>query len=255
MRLPQGRNPAMVNGEMNMTTTNELGQPVGNSLPKGWTPPPDPSRVTLAGRTVKVVPLDANVHGAELYEAFQKDETGAGWTYMANGPYGNFDDFMDWLKGAEVSADPMFFAYLNAETGKAIGYGSLMRIDAAMAAIEIGNIRMSPLLQRTPMSTEAIHLKAQYVFDLGYRRFEWKCDHLNAPSRKAADRLGFTYEGTFRNAMHYKGRSRDTAWYSITDEEWPVVSDAHKAWLHPDNFAEGGSQKQSLAKYVLVAKS
>ncbi|MEM7076317.1 MAG: GNAT family protein [Pseudomonadota bacterium] len=231
-----------------------MGQPVGDPLPEGWAPPPGPSRVTLTGRTVKVVPLSAEAHGSDLFDAFQKDETGAGWTYMANGPYDTLDDFMTWLTGAEASPDPMFFAYLDAETGKAIGYGSLMRIDSPMAAIEIGNIRMSPLLQRTPMSTEAIHLKAQYVFDLGYRRFEWKCDHLNAPSRSAADRLGFVYEGIFRKAMHYKGRSRDTAWYSITDDEWPAIQEAQRTWLAADNFDSDGTQKQRLADLVKAAR-
>lgn len=237
-----------------MTVANALGQPVGNPLPEGWTSPPAPDRTTLIGRTVKVVPLSAENHGAELYEAFQRDEAGAGWTYMANGPYENVDDFVEWLESAEVSPDPMFFAYLSAGTGKAIGYGSLMRIDPAMGIIEIGNIRMSPLLQRTTMSTEAIHLTAQYIFDLGYRRFEWKCDHLNAPSRRAAERLGFQFEGIFRKGMHYKGRSRDTAWYSIIDDEWPAIRDAQKTWLAASNFDADGHQKQSLALLVKVAQ-
>jgi len=238
-----------------MTVANDLGQPVGNPLPEGWAPPSAPERVKLEGRTVNVVPLNAETHGADLFDAFQKDVTGAGWTYMANGPYDSFDDFMEWLKGAEASPDPMFFAYINAETGTAIGYGSLMRINPAMGVIEIGNIRMSPLLQRTPMSTEAIHLKTQYIFDLGYRRFEWKCDHLNAPSRTAADRLGFIFEGIFRKGMHYKGRSRDTAWYSITDDEWPAIRGAQQTWLAADNFDANGNQKQRLATLTKVAQS
>lgn len=238
-----------------MTRLNDFGQPIGDAMPDGWMPPPLPSRVTLEGRMVKIVPLNAQDHGQALYDAFKLDETEAGWTYMSNGPYSGVDDFMVWLKNAEVSTDPMFFAFLNAESGQAIGYGSLMRIDAAMACIEVGNLRMSPLLQRTPMSTEAIHLLANYVFELGYRRFEWKCDSLNAPSRSAADRLGFTFEGIFRKAMHYKGRSRDTAWFSIIDEEWPPIRKAQQAWLDPENFAEDGMQKQRLADLVRRART
>ena len=238
-----------------MTTRNDLGQPVGTPLPKGWCPPLIPKRPTLTGRTVTVEPLKADQHGPDLFSAFSHDETGAGWTYMANGPYNSLDDFMVWLRGAETSSDPMFFSYLNAKSGQAIGYGSLMRVDAPMATIEIGNIRMSPLLQRTTMSTEAVYLKAEHIFKLGYRRFEWKCDHLNMPSRSAADRLGFTFEGIFRKAMHYKGRSRDTTWYSITDDEWPAIRQAHLTWLAKKNFDADGIQKQRLSDLVSAARN
>ncbi|SEG18576.1 GNAT family N-acetyltransferase [Marinobacterium lutimaris] len=237
-----------------MSRLNEFGQPIGDALPDGWTPPPLPSRMTLAGRVVKIVPMDAEAHGAALYEAFKLDETDAGWTYMANGPYSCLADFMTWLKTAAVATDPMLFSFLNAQSGQPVGYGALMRIDARMACIEVGNLRMSPLQQRTPMSTEAIHLLADYAFKLGYRRFEWKCDSLNAPSRTAAERLGFTYEGTFRNAMHYKGRSRDTAWFSITEDEWPAIREAQQAWLAPDNFDQNGIQKQRLAELIQQAR-
>jgi RimJ/RimL family protein N-acetyltransferase len=238
-----------------MSTKNDLGQPIGTPLPEGWRPPPIPIRPTLTGRTVTVEPLKADEHGPDLFSAFSHDETGVGWTYMANGPYNSLDDFMVWLRRAETSSDPLFFAYLHAKTGQAIGYGSLMRIDAPMATIEIGNIRMSPLLQRTTMSTEVVYLKAEHIFGLGYRRFEWKCDHLNTPSRSAADRLGFTFEGIFRKAMHYKRRSRDTAWYSITDDEWPAIRQAHCAWLAEKNFDADGIQKQRLADLVSAARN
>ena len=238
-----------------MTTKNDLGQPVGTPLPEGWCPPLIPQRPTLTGRTVTVEPLKADKHGPDLFSAFSHDETGAGWTYMTNGPYNSLDNFMVWLRRAETSSDPMFFAYCNAKSGQAIGYGSLMRIDALMATIEIGNIRMSPLLQRTTMSTEVVYLKAEHIFKLGYRRFEWKCDHLNLPSRCAADRLGFTFEGIFRKAMHYKGRSRDTAWYSITDDEWPAIRRAHRTWLAKKNFDADGTQKQRLSDLVSTARN
>ncbi|KIC08802.1 hypothetical protein RA19_18130 [Leisingera sp. ANG-M1] len=233
-----------------MTRTNHLGQPIGDALPAGWTPPPRPVPVTLEGRFAQIVPLQAGLHGEQLFEAFRKDTDGAGWTYMANGPYDRLDDFMQWLTAAEASTDPMFFAYIDQSTGRAAGYGSFLRIEAAMGCIEAGNIRMSPAMQRTPVSTEAMHLKMAYAFGLGYRRYEWKCDALNAPSRRAAGRLGFTFEGIFRKALHYKGRSRDTAWFSITDDEWPAVCKAHQAWLHPGNFDAEGRQKQPLASFL-----
>jgi len=168
---------------------------------------------------------------------------------MANGPDPALDAFTRGLRPAAAGDDPLFFAFLNAATDAAIGYGALMRIDARMGCVEVGNIRLSPLMQRTPMSTEAIHLLADYVFRLGYRRFEWKCDMLNAPSRSAAARLGFVYEGVFRNAMHYKGRSRDTAWFSITDDEWPAVRRAQRAWLSETNFDADGVQIRPLSDF------
>lgn len=238
-----------------MAEHSTLGQPIGTALPDGWTPPQAPTRVTLRGNWVHVVPLNARTHGPQLFEAFQQDKTGAGWTYMTTGPYETLESFMAWLEQAETTQDPMFFAYLNAETKQAIGYGALLRINSKAATIEIGSIRMSPLLQRTPMSTEAMYLKAEYVFGLGYRRFEWKCDALNGPSNNAAKRLGFTFEGIHRKATQYKGRSRDTAWYSMLDEEWPVIRHAHKAWLHPDNFAKNGKQNHKLTDYMRLAWS
>lgn len=237
-----------------MSRTNHLGQPIGKALPEGWGPPPAPSRVTLQGRLVTVAPISASQHGSDLYDAFRKDITGAGWTYMPNGPYDDRESFLTWLQEAEAQPDPVFFAFLDASTGRAIGYGSLMRIKAAMASVEVGNIRMSPLLQRTAKSTEALHLLASYVFELGYRRFEWKCDALNAPSRRAALRLGFIYEGIFRKAMHYKGRSRDTAWFAIIEDDWPAIRQAHRLWLDPENFHPDGSQKTSLSALVRQAQ-
>jgi len=233
-----------------MTRTNELGQPIGEPLPKGWRPPTEPAAVTLNGRYVTVEPLQAAVHGKDLYRALQEDTSGAGWTYLMNGPYAGLEDFLVWLQSAELSTDPLFSAYVDQRTARAVGYGAFMRMDAAMGCVEVGNLRMSPLLQRTAMSTEAMHLKMAYAFKLGYRRYEWKCDALNAPSRQAAARLGFTFEGIFRNATHYKGRSRDTAWYSITDDEWPAIRAAHNAWLHPDNFDANGHQKRSLGEFI-----
>jgi len=230
-----------------MARTNALGQPIGDALPDGWSPPPRPVRLSLEGRWAHVVPLNASAHGSQLFDALQNDTTGAGWTYMTHGPYSSLESFMAWLQKAETDQGSMFFAYLNAKTRRAIGFGAFQRITPAAATIEIGGILMSPLMQRTPMSTEAMFLKAAYVFSLGYRRLEWKCDALNAPSNAAAKRLGFSFEGIFRKAMHYKGRSRDTAWYAIIDEDWPRIEQAHKAWLSPENFEHDGTQKQRLA--------
>ena len=237
-----------------MNRTNELGQPIGDPLPDGWAPPVSPSRVTLEGQYVHVVPLEPEAHAEQLFEANRQDTTGAVWTYMVNGPYDSFEDFSAWLTSSADGSDPLYSAYLDARSGEAVGYGSYMRIKPNLGCIEVGGIQMSPLLQRTPMSTEAMHLMMAYVFDLGYRRYEWKCDALNAPSCRAAERLGFTFEGIFRKGMHYKGRSRDTAWYSIIDDEWPMIRDAQKAWLDPSNFDGEGQQMNSLTEFMKTAR-
>ena len=145
-----------------------------------------------------------------------------------------------------VGADPLCFAVIDKATGHAVGVATYMRITPAAGTIEVGHINFSPVLQRTPIATEAMYLMMRRVFELGYRRYEWKCDALNAPSRAAAQRLGFSFEGVFRNALVYKGRSRDTAWYSITDSEWPAIRDAFEQWLAPDNFDAHGSQRVQL---------
>ena len=148
----------------------------------------------------------------------------------------------------QTSTDPLFFAVVDGKTQRAVGYLTLMRTDPAFGVVEVGNINYSPLVQRTPAATEAQYLLMTLVFDtLGYRRFEWKCDRLNAPSRSAALRLGFTFEGIFRQALVYKNRSRDTAWFSIIDSEWPAVKAALETWLASDNFEPDGSQRRSLA--------
>ncbi|MEM7429493.1 MAG: GNAT family protein [Pseudomonadota bacterium] len=229
-----------------MPITNEFGQPVGESLPAGWSPPPPPPRKALIGRYVSLEPIDPDRHSADLYEADAEDRTGEGWTYMPYGPFADPLAFREWMANTCCGDDPQFYAYVDNSTGKAGGWGSYLRIKTREASIEVGHIRLSPKLQRTRMATEAMYLKIRNAFDLGYRRFEWKCDALNAPSRRAAERLGFTFEGTFRQATHYKGRNRDTAWFSITDGEWPNVRAAHEAWLAPANFDASGRQKSSL---------
>ena len=151
-----------------------------------------------------------------------------------------------WLSKSAWGRDRLAFAFVDKASGRALGFGSYLRIQPTAGSIEIGYIWLSPLLQRTPMSTEAMHLLMAHAFELGFRRYEWKCDALNAPSRRAAERLGFTFEGIFRQAIHYKGRNRDTAWYSITDDEWPAIREAQRAWLQPENFDADGRQRRSL---------
>ena len=233
---------------------NDLDQPIGDPMPKDWTPPPYPPRQTLKGRSAYIEPLDPKKHTDDLWEASSHDSTGAGWTYMTYGPFGDSNEFRAWVDQASASDDPLFFAFIDNSTSKAVGWGTFMRINARDAVIEVGNIWMSPLLQRTSMATEVMHLMMKQAFDLGYRRYEWKCDALNKPSCRAAERLGFTYEGTFRQATHYKGRSRDTAWYSVVDHEWPAISAAHCAWLEPANFDSDGQQRQSLSDLTQKAK-
>ncbi|MEK6593091.1 MAG: GNAT family protein, partial [Pseudomonadota bacterium] len=193
---------------------NALDQPVGLPLP-GWTPPPRPPRTALQGRYCRVELLDPERHAAQLHEANLRDASGRAWTYLFAGPFDTLAAYRQWLATACLGDDPLFHAIIDAATGKAVGVASFMRIDVNNGVIEVGNINYSPLLQRTPAATEAMYLMMKRVFELGYRRYEWKCDSLNASSRAAAQRLGFSYEGIFRQAVVYKGRSRDTAWYAM----------------------------------------
>jgi RimJ/RimL family protein N-acetyltransferase len=196
------------------------------------------------------MPLVASRHGRALYESFAgSDPDGALWTYMAYGPFETRRAFGDWLAQREGGTDPRFVTLVPRETGKACGMASYMRIDAGNGVCEIGNIWFAPSLQRTRAATEALYLMMRHVFDeLGYRRLEWKCDALNAPSRAAADRLGFTFEGVFRRHMIIKGRNRDTAWYAIVDEDWPARRERLEAWLEDRNFDAEGRQLSALSQ-------
>lgn len=226
--------------------TNALGQPVGPAV-EGWTHRALPSSKPILGRTCLIEKLDFNVHGDDLHGAFGHDADDSNWTYLTVGPFAERPGFDGWLASAAAAGDPFFYAIVDRSTGNAVGVASLMRIDPANGVIEVGCIHFSPLLQRTVIATESMYLLMRHVFDeLGYRRYEWKCDALNAPSRRAAERFGFTYEGLFRQAMIYKGRTRDTAWYSIIDTEWAVVRTAFETWLDPGNFDASGSQRRSL---------
>jgi RimJ/RimL family protein N-acetyltransferase len=225
--------------------TNRFGQPVG--LPVDARPAKRPERVTLSGRAVTLVPLDAERHAGALFEAANGGDKDRVWTYLFDGPYADAAAFKANIAAKAQSADPLFFVVLDNASGRAVGYQTLMRIDAANRVIEVGNVLYAPAMQRTIGATEAQYLFARYVFDdLGYRRYEWKCNDLNAPSKRAALRLGFVFEGVFRQHMIVKGRNRDTAWFSMVDAEWPARRAAFERWLAPDNFDAAGRQKTSL---------
>lgn len=226
--------------------TNELDQNIGEPVP-GWTKRAPPPRAAMAGRACTVRPLDAKLDARALFDSYRLDATGANWTYLAHGPYSRFEDFNAWAETAAAGEDPLFHAVLD-NSGRAIGVASYLRIDPPVGVIEVGHINFSPALQQSVASTEAMYLMMRRVFDeLGYRRYEWKCDALNAPSRRAAERLGFVFEGVFRQATIYKGRNRDTAWYSILDREWPMARAGFERWLDPSNFNAQGRQRMSLA--------
>ena len=222
----------------------QLVGPIVDPLPAGNVPDLRP----LPGRWIKLDPVSALKHGPDLYDSFvTSDPRGHMWTYMGYGPWEDLAAFDEWLRGREASRDPWFYGFIRRETGKACGMGAFMRCDAANGVIEIGNIWMSPGLQKTREATEAIFLMIRHCFDdLGVRRLEWKCDALNAPSRRAAERFGFTFEGIFRQHMIIKGRNRDTAWYAMLDRDWHRVRDGFEKWLTPENFDGEGRQKAKL---------
>jgi len=230
-----------------MTTTNHLGQPIGEPVP-GWAPRPPPAARTLSGRWCRLEPLDPDRHQEDLYRANHLDEQGHMWTYLPYGPFADRDAYRRWLDQAAGGQDPLFFAIVAGEPARAAGVAAFLRAKPAGGSIEVGHLAFSPALQRTTTATEAMALMMANAFDdLGYRRYEWKCDALNAPSRRAALRLGFVYEGTFRQATVVRGRNRDTAWFSVTDAEWPRVKEAFRRWLEPANFNPDGRQFVSLS--------
>ena len=226
---------------------NELGQPVGRPLP-GWTVPAFPPREAMEGRYCRLEPLMPSVHAEALFAANAMDVSGRMWTYLPYGPFETPAIYRAWMDDVCQRADPSFYAVMDPGSGRPVGVASFLRIEPRQGSIEVGHLAYSPLLQRTPAATEAMFLFMQRAFDLGYRRYEWKCDALNAPSRTAAVRLGFTFEGIFRQATVVKGRNRDTAWYAITDGEWPALRTAFMQWLHPDNFDSDGRQRRKLSE-------
>ncbi|WP_424589341.1 GNAT family N-acetyltransferase [Buttiauxella sp.] len=226
-------------------STNEYLQPIGNALPD-WQPRPRPERLVLQGKFCHLEPLSHD-HAEDLWAAWNTAKDDSGWTYLSIGPFSNQQQFTAFIDTVAQSNDPLHFAVIDELTGKAVGSLALMRIDPANGVVEVGFVMYSPLLQRTVQATEAHFLLMKYAFGLGYRRYEWKCDSLNAPSRHAAIRLGFRYEGLFRQLVVYKQRTRDTAWFSILDSEWPVIQQAFENWLSAENMP-GGIQKTGLSQ-------
>ncbi len=223
-------------------TANEFGQPIGRALPH-WQPCPYPDVAVLRGEWSRVEPLLED-HVDELYAELCGPDDDSLWTYLPTGPFTDKADFVQFVSQAAEGTSEVALTILDAD-GRPCGMARLMRIDPANGSVEIGWIVLARRLQRTTAATEAFALIARHVFELGYRRYEWKCDSLNEPSRRAAERLGFRYEGRFRNALVYKGRNRDTDWFAITDEEWPAVAAAYDKWLDPSNF-DDGVQRQPL---------
>jgi RimJ/RimL family protein N-acetyltransferase len=229
--------------------TNDETQPIGEALP-AWTPRPRPPATPIRGRYCTVEPLSVDAHGDDLFAVLCAQEAKSGWTYQRDEQPRDRAAFDAWLAANEASQDPMFHAIIDRETGKAVGVASFMRMDQANGVIEVGHIHYGPVMRRTPAGTEAMFLMMQRAFDeLGYRRYEWKCDSLNAPSRRAAERYGFTFEGIFRQALVYKSRNRDTAWFAIIDRDWPSIKRAFEQWLDPANFDASGRQKRALADF------
>jgi RimJ/RimL family protein N-acetyltransferase len=230
---------------------NEYGQSIGPLVPE-WTARALPPRRPIEGRYCTLEPLDAARHADDLYAAYAQAPDGRDWTYLFVERPGDLAATRAHVERAAQTADPMHFAVIDGQSGRAVGTLALMRIDPTHGAIEVGSVTFSPLLKQTPMSTEAQYLMMKLAFDeLGYRRYEWKCDNFNEPSKRAAHRLGFQFEGIFRQAVVYKGRSRDTAWFSITDGEWPVLRTAFERWLSPENFDAQGKQRMALDHFRL----
>lgn len=232
-------------------TTNVYGQPIGLPVP-AWNRPPMPQRVPIQGRLVYLEPLHPDVHAADLFSALMLERDSSSWTYMHYGPFDSFGDYRDWMLRFCCERDPLFYAIVDNKDHKPKGMASYQRINPEHGTIEVGHLHFTPLLRQTAMATEAMYLMMRNAFLHGYRRYEWKCDALNKPSHEAARRLGFTFEGIFRQGNVYKGRNRDIAWYSILDSEWPPLREAFERWLSPHNFDSHGTQRTRLAEYICL---
>src|SRR5262245_61103274 len=227
---------------------DDLGQPIGAPVPS-WEPRPKPSRASIQGRLVRIEALSLERHVEDLFAAFREDREGRVWTYLPYGPFETLDAYRAFVEAECLGEDPLFHAILPVEDERPVGVAAYLRVDRDFGVIEVGHICYATVLQRTPATTEAMYLLMRRAFDeLGYRRYEWKCDALNVRSRAAAERLGFRFEGVFRQATIYKGRNRDSAWFSIIDREWPAVKAAFERWLDPGNFDGAGGQRRPLAE-------
>ncbi|WP_201796771.1 GNAT family N-acetyltransferase [Aeromonas cavernicola] len=230
---------------------NAFGQPLGAPLP-GWQGSQFPPHQPLQGWDCLLEPLDPARHGPDLWRAFSQD-SGAMWTYLTSGPFTDEAALQQWLQQCASKADPQFYAIVDQQQGQALGLASYLRIDPQAGSIEVGWLHFSPRLRQSRLATAAMALLMAQAFALGYRRYEWKCNACNEPSMQAARRLGFSYEGTFRQARVDKGHNRDTAWFSVIDSEWPALQASFDRWLAVDNFDHLGQQRQRLS--VLTAKA
>jgi RimJ/RimL family protein N-acetyltransferase len=226
---------------------NEFGDPVGLPMEQRERPTLPDEAFVLEGRYCYLEALDADKHARDLFEAYSLDTDGRLWTYIPNGPWHTFEDLAAHVRNIEHKADPFFYAIIDTNTKKAVGIASYLRIDPTSQSIEVGWITYSTLMQRTPIATECMYLMMRNAFDMGYRRYEWKCNSMNRPSISAAMRLGMTFEGLFRQHTMAKGHNRDTAWFAIIDKDWDVARNAFETWLNPDNFDSDGIQKQRLS--------
>jgi RimJ/RimL family protein N-acetyltransferase len=224
---------------------NQLNQQTGTPLPD-WQACPKPRKQTIHGEYCRLEPVSNEQHSADLWQAFSADTNHRIWTYLPYGPFANQNQLEHWINITCQDEDPLFYAIVDLATGKALGVASYLRIQPEVGVIEVGHINFSPALQQTTVATEAMYLMMKNAFDLGYRRYEWKCDNLNLGSKKAAKRLGFSYDGLFKQATIYKNRNRDTAWFSIIDTDWPAIEAKYQRWLSTYNFAASGAQLSAL---------
>lgn len=230
------------------------GLPIGPRV-AGSTPAPRPQRIVLEGRYCRLEPIDPARHADDLFQACTPPDAAARFLYLPEEPPRTLDAMRAWIDEKARSEDPLYFAVIDKASSRALGRQTLMRIDPPNRVIEIGNIYWGPGMARSRLSTEAQFLFMKYAFEQGYRRYEWKCHALNAPSRAAALRFGFSFEGHFRRAVIVRGRTRDTTWFSIIDEEWPALRQAYEAWLAPENFDAAGRQRQQLAALIRDARA
>lgn len=234
---------------------NQFKQPIGPDVPD-WQAAKYPNGAPIIGRLCSIEQLDPKLHARDLFKAFtapgpQGDlRNDSLWTYMPQGPFASEAELREWIQSVCERRDPLFHAIIEQSSGQAVGIASYLRINPAQGVIEVGYLTFAPRLQRSTVATEAMFLMMQQAFELGYRRYEWKCDALNAPSRRAATRLGFSFDGLFKQAIMYKGRNRDTAWYSVLDREWPRIQHGFSAWLNESNFTADAQQKRKLSAFM-----